>query len=194
MTQVRTGAGTTVDDDVIIGYEYDTDVGETSIGENATIRAGSIIYADVTIGDDFTTGHRALVREHSTIGDDVVLGTDAVLDGSVTVGSHVSIQTGVYVPPESTIEDHVFLGPRVVLTNDPYPIRIDAELVGATIEPHVSIGANATILPGVRIGEGAFVAAGAVVTEDVPPGTLAIGVPAVHRPLPPALDRRNQIA
>jgi acetyltransferase-like isoleucine patch superfamily enzyme len=99
----------------------------------------------------------------------------------------------VYVPPATTIGDDVFVGPRAVLTNDPYPIRKDVDLDGPTLEDHVSIGANATLLPGVTVGEGAFVAAGAVVTDDVPPETLAVGNPAQSRDLPAELDGRNQI-
>jgi acetyltransferase-like isoleucine patch superfamily enzyme len=163
------------------------------IGDDATIRSGTIIYPDVRIGDGFTTGHGALVREDTVVGDDVVVGTNVVIDGSTTVGDSVSMQTGVYVPTNTDVGDSVFLGPKAVLTNDPYPVRRDVDLDGPTLEDHASIGANATLLPGVTVGEQAFVAAGAVVTEDVPPGTLAVGGPAVHRPLPDALDGRNEI-
>jgi len=163
------------------------------IGDNATIRSGTVIYSDVLIGDDFTTGHGALVREHTIVGDNVVVGTHAVIDGTCTVGSDVSIQTGVYVPTNSHIGDRVFLGPHAVLTNDPYPVRQDTELIGPTLRDDASVGANATILPGVTVGERSFVAAGAVVTEDVPPDTLAVGAPAEHRPLPETLHGRNAI-
>jgi acetyltransferase-like isoleucine patch superfamily enzyme len=163
------------------------------IGNESTIRSGAIIYPDVTIGDRFTTGHNVLIREQTTIGDDVVAGTNTVIDGTTTIGSCVSIQTGVYIPTETTIGDNVFLGPHAVLTNDPYPIRKDVDLIGPILEDGVSIGANATVLPGVAIGEGSFVAAGAVVTEDVPPNTLAVGTPAVHRRLPEPLQGGNAI-
>jgi acetyltransferase-like isoleucine patch superfamily enzyme len=166
----------------------------TVIGDDATVRAGTVIYTGVRIGDGFTTGHNALVREETTVGDDVVLGTNAVLDGSVTVGSNASLQTGAYVPPETELGDRVFVGPHAVFTNDPYPDRVDAPLEGATVEDDASIGANATILSGVTIGEGAFVAAGAVVAEDVPPWTMALGVPADHRPLPERLEGENLLA
>lgn len=180
--------------DATVGYSYDTGAGATTVGEDATVRSGSIIYADVRIGRGFVTGHNVLVREETHIGDDVAVGTNTVIDGNATIGSHVSLQTGVYVPPETTIHDHVFIGPHAVLTNDPYPIRVDEELRGPTIEDHVSIGANSTILPGVTIGEGSFVAAGSVVTRDVPPETLAVGVPAQHEPLPDELAGGNEIA
>ncbi|KAB1189953.1 N-acetyltransferase [Haloferax sp. MBLA0076] len=187
---VELGSESNVDDGVTIGYG---DGERPVIGARARIRSGSIIYHDVTIGDDFVTGHNVLVREQTTIGDHVLLGTETVVDGTTTIGSRVSIQTNVYIPTHTRIGDDVFVGPGVVMTNDPYPIRTDAELVGPTIENNASIGANATLLPGVTIGEGAFVAAGAVVVDDVPPRTLAVGAPAVHRELPEPLTGDNKI-
>ncbi|AZH24760.1 acyltransferase [Haloplanus aerogenes] len=177
----------------IIGYEYTEDSDEPHIGSDPTIRAGTIIYNDVAIGDHFSTGHYALVRELTEIGDDVLVGTKAVIDGRTTVGSNVSLQTGVYVPSHTTIKDHVFLGPHAVLTNDPYPIRGDADLAGPKIEEHASIGANATILSDVTVGTKSFVAAGSVVVDDVPPETLAIGAPAEHRSLPEEVPQRNKL-
>lgn len=178
---------------VTVGYKYTADASHPQIGAGATIRRGSIIYCDVVIGDDFAAGHNVLVREATTIGDDVLVGTNTVIDGYSEIGSHVSMQTGVYVPSETTIGSNVFLGPHAVLTNDPYPVRQDADLVGPTIEDGASIAANATILPGVTIGENAFVAAGAVVTDDVPAETLAAGVPADHHPLPAELTGANTL-
>ncbi|WP_435361998.1 acyltransferase [Haloarchaeobius sp. DFWS5] len=163
----------------------------TQVGTNATVRAGTIIYADVVTGDDFATGHNALVREFTAIGDDVLVGTNTVIDGRTEIGSHVSLQTNVYVPSQSVIGDRVFVGPGATFTNDPYPVRRETSLVGPTIEDDASIGAGAVVLPGVTVGEGSFVAAGSLVTQDVPPGHLAIGAPAHHEPLPPELDGGN---
>lgn len=190
---VLIGAESTIDVDTSIGYAHADDAGPTVIGENARIRAGTIVYRDVEIGDEFVTGHNALIREDTTIGDEVAVGTDAVIDGTTTVGSHVSLQTGAYIPTDTAIGNHVFIGPRAVLTNDMFPLRVESKLAGPTVCDHVSIGANATVLPDVTIGERAFIAAGAVVTEDVPSGTLAVGAPARHRPLPDDLDRGNRL-
>lgn len=191
---VRLGARSTVSEFATLGYEYVDDAGETVLGADATVRSGSIVYAGVRAGDGFTTGHNVLVREHTELGDDVLVGTNSVVDGETTVGSHVSLQSNVYVPQNTEIGDNVFIGPGAVLTNDPHPVREDVELEGPTIADSVSIGANATVLPGVSIGEGSFVAAGAVVCEDVPPQTLAVGVPAEQRPLPEKLAGPNTIA
>jgi acetyltransferase-like isoleucine patch superfamily enzyme len=191
---VNTGQNCSIDEDATVGHEYASDASPTEIGTGATIRSKSIIYCDVIIGDDFTTGHSVLVREETTIGDDVLLGTNTVVDGYSAIDSHVSVQTGVYIPSYTTIESNVFLGPHCVLTNDPFPIRQDVELEGPTIKQGASIGANATVLPSVTVGENAFVAAGAVVIDDVPANTLAAGVPATHHPLPDEIKGGNTIA
>ncbi|WP_394739808.1 DapH/DapD/GlmU-related protein [Natronococcus roseus] len=191
MTRFVSGDGCTIADDATIDHgEFDE---PTRIGADATIRAGSIVYGNVTIGDGFTTGHDVLIREETTIGDDVLVGTKTVVDGETTIGSHVSLQTNVYVPTETTIGDNVFVGPGAVMTNDEYPVRTEVDLEGPTLEDGASVGANATILPGVTVGENAFVAAGAVVVEDVPADSLAVGAPARTKPLPAALEGPNQL-
>ena len=190
MTSLRLGEDCVVDETVDVPSSGDGQA-PPRIGDEATVRSGTIIYPDVVIGDGLQTGHHVVVREQTVVGDDVVLGTKTVLDGRCDIGDGASLQTGVYVPPYSDVGDRVFLGPNAVLTNDPYPLREDCDLVGPTLEDDVSVGANATILPGVTVGERSFVAAGSVVTEDVPPETLAIGVPAEHRPLPDELDATN---
>jgi acetyltransferase-like isoleucine patch superfamily enzyme len=187
------GSNAAIHSDATVGYDYQENATPVQIGEDAIVRSGTVIYQDVTIGNNFITGHNVLIRENTTIDDDVLVGTNAVIDGSSSIGSHVSFQTGVYVPSETTIGNNVFLGPHAVLTNDPYPIRQSVDIVGPTIKNGASIGANATVLPGITVGENAFVAAGAVVTEDIPPDTLAVGVPAMHRPLPTELAGRNQL-
>ncbi len=188
---VEIGENVTIDDPRLVGYGRDDSAPPAVIGDEATIRAGTIVYADVTIGDRFQTGHNALIREETRIGDDVLIGTQCVVDGQTTIGSNVSVQTGVYIPSETTIGDDVFIGPHAVLTNDPYPVRVDVDLEGPVLEDGVSVGANATILPGVTVGEGAFIAAGAVVTDDVAPGELAVGAPAKTEPLPNVLRQSN---
>lgn len=188
------GDNVVIDSDVILPYQYGDDVGPTIIGDGACIRSGSIVYADVDLGPGVTTGHRVVVRERTTVGRNSILGTASVLDGNLSVGSNVSVQTGVYIPPETEIGNRVFLGPHAVLTNDPYPLRTEPDLSGPEIQDNVSIGANATILPGVTVGEGSFVAAGAVVTEDVSARRLVVGVPGETRNLPDKLDCENSVS
>lgn len=193
MTSVTIGKHCTVDRNATLGQPDAEDSAKTQIGDGATIRAGTVIYDGVEIGDSFSTGHNVLVRKDTSIGDNVLLGTNVVVDGACTIGSDLSCQTNVYIPRQTTIDDSVFLGPGAVLTNDPYPVRTEQELVGPTLEEDVSVGANATVLPGVTIGRGSFVAAGSIVTSDVPPETLAVGTPANHKPLPEPLEGGNSI-
>ncbi|WP_269430127.1 acyltransferase [Methanosarcina siciliae] len=164
-----------------------------NIGPNSIIRAGSTIFSSVKTGSNFKTGHNVMIRENTQIGDNVLIGTNVIVDGNVKIGNNVSIQGNVYIPTNVVIEDNVFIGPCAVLANDKYPIRKKYELKGPVLRRGVSIGANATLLPGVEIGEGAMVAGGALVTKDVPPWKLAVGVPARIRDLPEELKELNRI-
>lgn len=87
----------------------------------------------------------------------------------------------------------MFLGPGVTFTNDMFPLKMRESYkpLGPTLEDGVTIGGGVTIVPGVTIGEGSFVAAGAVVTKDVPPMSIVIGVPGRISPLPDVLRERN---
>ena len=156
----------------------------TILGKNALIRSGTILYCDVNIGDDFQTGHNVVIREKTTIKDRVAVGTGTVIEGYSTIGNDVSLQSMVFIPTETLIGDHVFIGPNTVLTNDRYPPRRIGGMKGPVIKDGAAIGANTTILPGICIGEGALIAAGSVVTHNVPDHMLAIGSPARIKPLP----------
>ncbi len=146
------------------------------IGERTFIRSHSIIYERVRIGNGVQTGHAVLIRENTEIGDNTVVGTHSIIDGHVKIGENVSIQSGSYVPPESIIGNRVFLAPFVVITNDKYPAS--KRLLGVTIKDGAVIGANSVLISGVKVGENAVVASGAVVTKDVPPDKVVLGVPA----------------
>ena len=103
------------------------------------------------------------------------------------------MQTGVYIPTGSRIGDRCFLGPNATLTNDRTPLRTDYRLEGVTLANDVTIGAHATLMPGISVGEGAFIAGGAVVTRDVPPWKMAVGVPARIVDLPENLKKPNRL-
>ncbi|WAC05391.1 MAG: acyltransferase [Methanoregula sp.] len=189
------GAGAQIFEPVTLGFPSRDNITRTgfigsAIGDRATIRSGTIIYCDVVIGDDFSCGHNVLIREKTRIGDRVSIGTASVIEGRVTIGNDVSLQSLVYVPTDTTIGNQVFIGPNTVLTNDRYPPSRIGGLQGPVLSNGAVVGANVTILPGVCIGEGALVAAGAVVTKDVPDRKLAIGSPARIRDLPKAMDQK----
>jgi acetyltransferase-like isoleucine patch superfamily enzyme len=146
------------------------------IGRECVIRSHTVIYEDVEIGDRVETGHHVLIREGSRIGSESRIGSYAKLDGRVEVGSRVSIQSGAYLPHLTIVEDDVFIGPGVIVTNDPYPMS--RRLLGVRIARGAIIGAGAVLLAGVEIGERAVVGAGAVVTRSIPAGMVAYGCPA----------------
>jgi len=185
----RIGAGSQVFESVTLGFPSREFMGKsgfdgTTIGKDAVLRSGTIIYCEVVIGDRFQTGHNVMIREKTRIGNHVSIGTGAIIEGNTRIGDDVNLQSMVYIPTSTEIGDRVFIGPNAVLTNDRYPPSGIGGLVGPVVECDAAIGANATILPGVHIGEGALVAAAAVVTRDVPAHMLAVGAPAKIRDLP----------
>jgi len=128
------------------------------------------------IGKNVKIWHFAYVGDNAEIGDNVKIGSLAHVDYNVKIGENTMIEGCVYIPPLSVIGNNVFIGPAVALTNDPYPAS--GKLIGITIEDNVIIGTKAVIKAGVTIGKNSVVAMGAVVTKDVAPDTVVVGVPA----------------
>jgi acetyltransferase-like isoleucine patch superfamily enzyme len=113
------------------------------------------------------------------VGSGSVVGRGVAVDHDVTIGERCRIQTLCYLTGESLLEDDVFVGPGVVTTNDHTMNRHadDHVLRGATLRRACRVGGGVVLTPGVEIGEEAFVAAGAVVTRDVPARGFVMGVP-----------------
>jgi acetyltransferase-like isoleucine patch superfamily enzyme len=114
------------------------------------------------------------------VGAGTVVGRASTVDFQAVVGERVLIQTAVYLTAGSVVEDDVFLGPGVVTTNDHTMGRHPPghALAGPVLRRACRVGGGAVLVPGVEIGEEAFVAAGAVVTRDVGPRQVVMGVPA----------------
>ena len=150
------------------------------IGPEATVCAGAVVVVGARIGERAVVGDQAHVRERAQIGEDTVIGRGSAVDNDVEIGARVRIQTGCYITAFSTIEDDVFVAPGVTLTNDDTMGRhgADHQLRGATLRRACRVGGGAVLVPGVEVGEEAFVAAGAVVTKDVPARVVVMGVPA----------------
>jgi acetyltransferase-like isoleucine patch superfamily enzyme len=187
------GEGTTIEPDVIVGFRYHPKCGGAQVGKYGILRKGTLIYGDVIIGDYFQSGHYCVIRAKVKIGDYCTLCNHSVLEGIIRMGNGVRIMSHTYVPTRTWIGDHVFIGPGVTFLNARHPGRSEVMEAprGAFIEDEVMIGGGCTILPGVRIGERSFIAAGALVHKDVPPKSLAKGVPCEIEPLPKPLDRVN---
>lgn len=187
------GEGTLIEPNVQVGYRYHTSCGKAVVGADSIIRMGTIIYGDVSVGRCFQSGHFSVIRARVTAGDHFALGHHSVLEGLIEIGDGVRIMTRVYVPTRTRIGNHVFIGPGCAFLNDKRPGRTEVmeTPVGATVEDEVMIGGGCTILPGVRVGRQSFIAAGTVVSKDVPPHALAIGNPMQIRPQPADIDRPN---
>jgi acetyltransferase-like isoleucine patch superfamily enzyme len=166
------------------------------IGPGCRIGTGAIVYAGAVIGQKSMVADQAFVREHCDIGAYVIIGRGVTVEHHTTIGDYTKIQSSAYITALMTIEDHVFIAPCVVTSNDNFMGRTEERFKyreGATIRHGARIGANAILLPGVVIGREGFVAAGAVVTRDVPNGKLVMGVPArVIRDVPEREYVENQ--
>ena len=143
------------------------------IHETAVVEPGAVI------GDGTQVWHFAHVRAGARIGENCIIGKDVYVDAGVEIAGGVKIQNGVSLYRGVHIEYGAFIGPNVTFTNDRYP-RSQGEWtpVPTYIRLGASIGANATIICGIDIGPYAMIAAGAVVTTNVPPMALMQGNPA----------------
>jgi acetyltransferase-like isoleucine patch superfamily enzyme len=151
------------------------------LGAGCTIGTGAVVYAGTEIGRQTMVADQAFVRERCTIGNSVIVGRGVTVENETLIGDYVKIQSGAYVTAYTILEDHVFIAPGVYTTNDNFMGRTPERFKyrrGPTIRHGARVGANTTLLPGIEVGREAFVAAGSVVTRDVPPATLVMGVPA----------------
>ncbi len=140
------------------------------------------------LGEGTKIWHQAQVREDAQLGVNCIVGRGAYIGTGVRLGDNCKVQNLALVYEPAQLADGVFIGPAVVLTNDTYPRAInpdgsqksaaDWQPVGVTIDRGAAIGARAVCVAPVRIGAWATVAAGAVVTRDVPDFALVAGVPA----------------
>jgi UDP-2-acetamido-3-amino-2,3-dideoxy-glucuronate N-acetyltransferase len=143
--------------------------------ETAVVDEGAVV------GEGSRVWHFVHVNQGAKVGRDVVLGQSCFVADGAVVGDRCRVQNNVSVYRGVTLEEDVFVGPSAVFTNVRHPrafVSRRDEYAATRVGKGASIGANATIVCGVTIGEHAFVAAGAVVTKDVPPHALVAGVPA----------------
>jgi len=145
------------------------------------IHETAVVDDGVEIGEGTKVWHFAHIITGSTIGKDCTIGQNVMIGPDVDIGDGCKIQNNVSVYKGVTLEDNVFCGPSLVFTNVLNP-RADVdrkdEFDKTLVRTGATLGANATIVCGVTLGAYCFVAAGAVVTKDVEPHALVVGVPA----------------
>jgi acetyltransferase-like isoleucine patch superfamily enzyme len=154
------------------------------------IQASADVSPEATVGEGSSVWHLAQVREGAVVGKNCIVGRGAYVGVGVRMGDDCKLQNYALVYEPAVLEQGVFVGPGVVFTNDQYPRSItpdgtqkqgeDWAPVGVTVRRGASIGAQSVCVAPVTIGRWAQVAAGSVVTRDVPDFALVAGTPAIR--------------
>jgi acetyltransferase-like isoleucine patch superfamily enzyme len=160
----------------------------TKIGNDCNIGNCVTISENVVIGDRVKIGNNVVIRSGVVLSDDCIVGHETVFEGDAFVDKDTLIHSQCHITKGVRIGKRVFIAPYFVGANDPLCMRRkfmegQQEFIpeGYTIEDDVRIGIGAIVLPNVRIGRGALVGAGSVVTKEVSPGAIVMGVPAIFK-------------
>lgn len=205
---VRVGEGAVIMDGAVLGKlparaslsattGGSTELPPLVVGRRVTIGANCVIYRGAELGDGVFVGDLATIREDVRIGELTIIGRGATVENRTTIGRKCKIESEAYITAMTTMEDYCFVAPCAAFTNDNFLGRTEERkkrFGGPILRRGARIGANATLLPGVVIGEDALVAAGCLVTRDVPPRMIVVGVPGrVLRPVPDDQLIENQV-
>lgn len=167
-----------------VGQVYDGAGHACTVDSGAILRSSAVVYAGAIIGAGSSVGHGTLVRSFVRVGTGTQLGHGLTIERGCTIGDRVRCSPLSHLTSETVLEDDVFLGAGVVTVNDKQMLWTkDADWLARTLRPPyfeatAKVGSGCTIGWGVRIGRGALVGSGAVVLNDVPPLSIAYGVPA----------------
>lgn len=180
-----------IDDNTVIGklpmkaalsaITKDQTLPPCEIESGCLVGALAVIYRGCKIRTKVMIADLASVREDVEIGDFTIIGRGVTVENKVKIGKRCKIETEAYITALSEIEDGCFIAPEVSFTNDNFLGRTKDRFKyhkGVTLRRGARVGANATFLPGVTVGPDALVAAGSVVTRDVPAGKIVLGAPA----------------
>lgn len=184
----RVGPGAVIQDGAVLGKQPILRLGSTAprtqqaalvVGAGVMIGCGAIVLAGARLGDGVVIGDQAFVRERVRIGDRVLIGNLCCFAPDVVIERGANLQSNVMLARRSYVEEDVFIGPGVISTDDNSMDRhARGDLPAVRLRRACRIGAGVLINPGIEIGEEAFVAAGAVVTRDVPARVKVRGAPA----------------
>lgn len=160
--------------------KVDVDLKPTVIGDDSIIGSGAVIYHGCVIGRKCLIGDQAKLMNDVVIGDNSLIAINVKVGYETVIGHHTRIMDLTNVAGNAILGNNIFIGPGVMMGNDNSMGREGAEYssTGPIIEDWVTIGMNASILPNVHIGRDSIIAAGSVVTRDVPSGTVVMGSPA----------------
>jgi acetyltransferase-like isoleucine patch superfamily enzyme len=203
---VVVGDGVRIDDHAVLGKRpmraassattKDAEFKPLTVGDGCIVGTSAVLYRGLTLGRKCLVADMATLREEVTVGDRTIVGRGVTVENECTIGRFVKLETECYITAYSTIEDRVFIAPGVVTSNDNFVGRTKERFdhfKGVTVKKGGRIGAASVILPGKTVGEDALVAAGSVVTKDVPARKIVMGNPArVLRDVPPAQLLENQ--
>ena len=203
----KVGNGTFIDDGSILGRvprsgalsrkKATKDLPPLEVGKDCVISAHVILYRGTKVGNEVMIGDFVSIREQNVIGDKSIIARLISTEPRTIIGKRVRTAAVTHLTSDMIIEDDAFIGSHISTTNDN---KMGRGIAGVYKGPHIKrgarIGSNATLLPGVVIGEEAVVAAGALVSRDVPARKVVMGVPAkVIRDVPKdeLLPRRENV-
>lgn len=200
------GNNVRIDDNTVIGklpmkaalsaVTQDQTLDPCIISDDCMIGAMVVIYRGCLVGTKVMVADMASLRENVEVGEYTIIGRGVTIENKVKVGSRCKLETEAYITALSEIGDGCFIAPEVTFTNDNFLGRTKDRFKyhkGVTMKRGARIGANTTVLPGLTLGEDALVAAGSVVTKDVPARKVVLGAPArVWRDVPTDQLLENQ--
>jgi acetyltransferase-like isoleucine patch superfamily enzyme len=200
------GNNVRIDDNTVIGklpmkaalsaVTQDQTLEPCVIEDDCMVGAMVVVYRGCRVGKKVMVADMASIRENVEVGEYTIIGRGVTIENKVKVGSRCKLETEAYITALSEIGDGCFIAPEVTFTNDNFLGRTKDRFKyhkGVTMKKGARIGANVTVLPGLTLGEDALVAAGSVVTKDVPARKVVLGSPArVWRDVPTDQLLENQ--